>query len=516
MINMKLLFTLLFISSLSYGQDTLFAKIFHKMPNNIDLTTNTSCKADSGNYFIAGQVNYGQQAFLQKVDSVGNEIWIRKYKKPITQLENFRFYEITQTSDSNLLLGGRILNDLQGMNNPIILKLDTNGDTLWTRSFSAVGNSGCARSFVLEGGQDEYYLIWSEFGIDALFVAKYDLNGSVTWQHKYPTINHYQVGGAAFDTVSNQLYITGLDYATSNTGAVFCIDQTGTYQWGKIHSDIHYWNSLIIDGIMYTSWRVPGNPGIGIASFDLNGGLNWLKSFNISTWGFYVDEPVGLEQNGDSTLVIFEKSDPAMWSVVCNVGTSGIPISSAEVWMMMTGAHFTDDGGFMLIGNGPMYGIKSNSTPHYGVVKTDSLFNSVDCLWPSSCSEVSQPTPGIASWNTTINGSGILGSNKVFYDTISTFSESGCVRFLGSLDENTDEFVSISPNPAADELNLNFTDVGIYQVILRDESGRIIVDQTINGGSGRVDLTTLSEGIYFCTVYKNSTLIQTEKVLVFK
>lgn len=513
---MRLLFTLLFISSLSYAQDTTFAKIFHKMPDNIDLTTNTSCSSDSGHYFIAGQVNYGHQAFLQKLDSVGNEIWIRKYKKSNTQFENFRFYEITTTSDSNLLLGGRIYNDLQGMNNPIILKLDTNGDTLWTRSFSAVGNSGCARSFVVEGNQNESYLIWSENGVDALFVAKYDQNGIVLWYHKYPTINNYQIGGATYDTTSNQLYITGLDFMTSNTGSIFCVDEMGNYQWGKIHSDIHYWNSLIIDGTLYTSWRIPGSAGIGIASFDLNGGLNWLKSFNLSAWGFYVDEPVGLEQDGDSTMVIFEKSDPSLWSVVCNVGTSGIPISAAEVWMMMTGAHFTTDGGFMLMGNGPMYGIKSSSTPHYGIIKTDSLFNSIDCLWPSSCNEIIQSSPGVASWNTTINGSGVIGSNKIFYDTLTVYTQSGCVYFVGGLEDKSKEVVTIYPNPTADELNLKFTDIGNYSVILRDESGRVLSEQMINGNTGQVDLNNLSTGMYFCTVYSSSAHIYTEKVMIFK
>lgn len=509
----KLLLLISLLSVNALAQDTTFSKIFHKMPNNVDLTTNTSCRTNDGNYFIAGQVSYGYDAFIQRLDSVGNEMWMRRYKNVNPQFENFRFFKLSETSDGNLLLAGRVHNDNQGLNNPLFMKLDTSGDTIWTKSFSAVGNNGCSRSFAVEGDQNEYYLIWNEYNVDELFVSKYDANGIQLWNNRYPLVNSFQIGGAAFDTISNQLYVTGLDYFTSNNGGLFCIDETGSYQWGTIHPEILFWNCEFKNNSLYVSCRLPGNYSSGLANFDTFGGLNWLKEYNTNMWGFLVDEPIKLEAKGDSLFVLHEKGDPSMWSNICQVDAIGEPISACQAVMILTGAHFTSEGGFMLIGNGPMYGIKSNSTPHYGLVKTDSLMSSSDCIWSNVETANTINGPVVSSWGSTSTGSTVAVHNEIFYDTIIAYTEPGCVRFLGNVPSLPEISFNIFPNPSSGALTIQSSESGSFEIQLIDNNGRMLMEKHFFGDEFQLDLSSFENGLYLYFIKQNDETVGSGRIV---
>lgn len=492
---MKRLLLLVLLPVFSYGQDTLFTKIFHRMPDNIDLVTNATCRTSSGDFFVSGQINYGEEAFLQKLDSVGNEIWIRKYIKTTPQFENFRFQELAETTDGNLVLAGRIHNDTQGMNHSLIIKMDQNGDTLWTGSFPATGSYGVSQSFVKEGNNGDLYLIWSESNVSNLFVAKYNSSGTLQWSNKYPVVDAFQVNGADFYINSNQLYISSFYYSTLSKGALFCIDESGNYQWGKIFDDIHFWDCLIQNNHVNIATRLPGTNEIGVSRLTMSGSLDWIKKYSTTGWG-PIDTPLKLSTSLNSGFVLQESSDPSVWSVIFQLDSVGEPIRTAETMMVLTDAFQVSDTGFFLIGNGPMYGIKSNSTPHYGLVKTDSIFNSIDCIWSYPMTTFDLFSPSISNWNTSVSGNVNPTSNKIFYDVFSSLTEPGCVKFLGSIDELNKLQVDLYPNPANDIINMSISVSSEYTIELFDALGRTHVNSKFSGNQLKMDISKLESGMY--------------------
>jgi hypothetical protein len=76
----------------------------------------------------------------------------------------------------------------------------------------------------------------------------------------------------------------------------------------------------------------------------------------------------------------------------------------------------------------------------------------------------------------------------------------------------------IYPNPASAQAcftyNLNGEDGG--SVVIRDMVGKIVFQQELLENSGKVSLntTTLTDGIYFCTLSAKSNMVQTRKLVV--
>lgn len=510
-----LLFT--FVVFRAIAQDTTFTKIFHRLQDNIALTTTISRKTISGNYVIAGHVGNGHAAFIQKLDSVGNEIWVRRFTKAAIQSDDFKIYHISETADSNLLLGGVIKNDTQNQLNPFIAKMNQNGDTLWTRSFSAVGNSvGCYEIAITEGTNDEYYMTWSEFGVTDLFIAKYDLNGNLLLSAKYPVVNEYQVKGAAFDSVSNKLFIVASDYNSPYSAGTFCIDQLGNYQWGKILDNVLFGQCRFYNSNLNIATRFPGSSGLGLTRISANSDLDWTYRYSTSSWGsIFTDNSLKIESSLNGEAIIYEAGDPSLWGVTCNVDSAGLPVLVSETAMILTGVHPTTENGYFLLGNGPMYGIKSNTTPHYGVVKTDSLMNALDCFWSTTSSNLTVESPITSNWNTTISGTPIVGSNPIFYDTLMIYSEPGCVRFLGDVLSLPELVFEVYPNPAREHIQFQTSQEGTYEIEILDITGKTVKNVHFKGKEIKVKLISLEYGVYLYRINSKDERVATGRFIKY-
>lgn len=507
-----LLFT--FVAFRALAQDTTFTKIFHRMQDNMAIITTASCKTASGHYYVSGDETYGRTAFLQKLDSVGNELWLRRYKQTSAQASDFHIHKITETQDSNLLIAGRMHNALQGMFNPFIAKLDQNGDTLWTKSMSAVGSSnGCNKTSFVEGDNNEYYLVWSEFDLTDIFVAKYNASGVLMFNNKYPVVNNYSITGAAFDTTSNSLFVTASDYSSPYSGGVFSFDDQGNYQWGKFIDDLLFGNCTYYNGNLDISTRFTGNSGIGLTRISSNGIIDWVYKYQTASWGLLIDAELHLQRTDDKGLLLYESSDPSMISVVCKIDSAGFPERVGEAWMILSRVHQTREGGYLLLGNGPMYGIKNVSTPHYGLVKTDSLMSSIDCFWASISNGLTIENPSSSNWNTTINGTSIVGNNKIFYDTLSFYTEPGCVRFLGAVPSIPELVFEVHPNPAHEQIKFLTSKEGTYEIEILDVSGKTVKNEHFTGKEIEVKLSSLEEGVYLYRIKSKDQRVATGRFI---
>ena len=81
------------------------------------------------------------------------------------------------------------------------------------------------------------------------------------------------------------------------------------------------------------------------------------------------------------------------------------------------------------------------------------------------------------------------------------------------ISENANVVFSVNPNPTSDVLTINPTVGGSYNAVLFDLGGKTVWEGSHLNGATQVDVTALSEGVYFLKVTANG-LSRTEKVVV--
>lgn len=79
-----------------------------------------------------------------------------------------------------------------------------------------------------------------------------------------------------------------------------------------------------------------------------------------------------------------------------------------------------------------------------------------------------------------------------------------------------EEGISIYPNPVKDELNINIQleedETASWSVL--NINGQLIQSGSLNNDNNTIDLSDLSQGVYFIQIKVNNQLIKTEKLIV--
>lgn len=184
-------------------------------------------------YILAGwstPAEGGRDVYLVKIDEDGNEVFSKIYGGEYDDMA----YSIEPTSDSGYIVIGNTWSYAAGENDIWLLKVDSLGDTLWTRTYGGANNEegfglaqtadggfilvGCTRSWGL--GQEDVWLI------------RTDENGDTLWSQLY--------GGEKLDqcydvyqTADDGFFMAG---RTRSFGSVRCdyylikTDEAGTVQ----------------------------------------------------------------------------------------------------------------------------------------------------------------------------------------------------------------------------------------------------------------------------------------------
>lgn len=164
----------------------------------IDFGLWTYCTQETpeGNYVVVGDKNLAQCA-LVKTNSDGIELWTRLYEVE-PRNENVGFF-IQVTNDNGYIITGRTGTENEETESKALwlIKTDSNGDTLWTKEYGEWGqfeeNTGrCVREtddggFIITGHKD-----FSERGV---WLLKTDSLGDTLWTKTFSSAE----GGTGFD-----------------------------------------------------------------------------------------------------------------------------------------------------------------------------------------------------------------------------------------------------------------------------------------------------------------------------
>jgi hypothetical protein len=144
-------------------------------------------QTDDGGYAVCGNSSTfgpgGLDVYVVKTDGNGDTLWTRAYGGSATDVA----MEIQQTSDGGYIVGGYTGSFGAGGFDFYLLKLDADGDTLWTRPYGGTAND---QAFCVAQTDDGGYIMGGytqSFGAGArdFYIVKTDSVGDTLWTRTY-------------------------------------------------------------------------------------------------------------------------------------------------------------------------------------------------------------------------------------------------------------------------------------------------------------------------------------------
>lgn len=470
----KFLFFILFSPFSLFSQSTYFEKIYGSPGDDYSRSVK---QVSSGSIYVLGNSDYGTlgagDISLSKLDRNGNHIWTNYYG---TMNRENAFYLAT-TSDGNFVFVAESETTSNNLD-ILIYKVDTSGNEIWNKLFASGVNE---TPKYIEQTNDSGYIICGaqndSMGFYDILALKLDSNGDYQWHQLYGRNNNEY--SDMIHQISTGYILTG-DTKSYGAGGydiiLYSTDSSGNEIWSQTYGD-SLQNGC--QGLLITSDH-----------HYLSYGETEVSPF--SPFDFYL-----------------EKID--------SVGNS--------IWRYTYGGSYADaifsvrediDGGFICTGY-------SNS--YNGGGPLDLVILKVD-------------QAGVFQWKETYGGPGIdIGyelihsvDNDGFIITGKTFTtteeyyllkldKTGTLMGIPSYD-NRVQLLNLFPNPANDKIfvdneNYNFHNC---KLIIQDLPGKIVMEETLNNNAAtaEIHISTLTPGIYFCSLVSDSKIIATEKFVIVR
>jgi hypothetical protein len=315
---------------LSQAPDTMWTRTFDG-PSEYD-SGNSIKNTKDGGYIIVGGKNTqlysgGSDLWLIKTDDLGDTLWTKTYSNCISGGAN----SVQQTSDDGYIVTGTIWSVVGGDVDVYLIKTDSLGDTLWTKTFGGVEGDG---GMSVQQTSDDGYIVTGltgSFGAGNgdVWLIKTDALGDTLWTKTFGGVD-LDIGRSVQQTSDNGYIIAG---DTESFGAgnrdVWLIktDALGDTLWSKTFGgvDLDIGKSVqqtSDDGYIITG--VTGSFGAGhwdiwLIKTDALGDTLWTRTFG----GVQSDEGNSVQQTSDAGYIV------AGYTASFGAGT-------ADVWLIKT------------------------------------------------------------------------------------------------------------------------------------------------------------------------------------
>jgi hypothetical protein len=398
-------------------------------------------------------------------------------------------YSVQQTTDGGYIIAGYTESYGAGDYDVYLIKTDSGGDTLWTRTF---GGSEYDPGFSVRQTTDEGYIVAGSTrsygaGTSDIYLVKTDSGGDTLWTSTFGG-NAYDAGYSVQQTNDGGYVVAGYTYSYGAGGAdVYLIktDSSGDTLWTKTYGkqEWEYGFSVlqttdegyIIAG--FTDSYSPGWDDVYLIKTDSSGDTLWTKNYG----GTDHDVGYSVQQTTDGGYIVAGSTE--------SYGAGGEDVyliktdsSGNTLWTKTFGGsqydcgcsvQQTTDGGYIVAGYTESYGAGGSDVY---LIKTDSSGNT---LWTKTIGGPDND-PG-ESIQQTIDGGYIIAGCTVSYGAgnsdfylIKLEPETGIEEEVGGSPLLTLEL--IGPNPFSSDLSITYSipEQTRVELAVFDLSGRLV------------------------------------------
>lgn len=246
--------------------------------NNLDWGMDLKQTIDTG-YILCGYSNsysWDYDVFVVKTDKNGDSLWTKTYGGSDWDFAN----SVATTQDTGYIIAGETYSYGTGTSDGYVIKLDSLGDTLWTKSFGGAGKDFF--NDVIETYNGDLLFAGGTTSVDGdtdFWLVKTDNLGNEIWQYTAgDSLN--EVINSVVELIDSNYYFIGDKESITGTNLVMDyhkINKNGNYHYGNNYDQplnetgdfiLQYTNET--DVIIGGSINSTGNGGYDVINIKLN------------------------------------------------------------------------------------------------------------------------------------------------------------------------------------------------------------------------------------------------------
>ena len=450
---------------------------------------------------------------LVKTDSTGNILWTKLYSE--LYFNNIFFTSFEQTADNAYLISGiaRHINSAR----QLMMKVDSFGNIIWSNCYGSPNAINQNAAWCVKVLSDGNYLmsgITSDYGAGMrdFYLIKTDTSGNTLWSRTLGT-GLLEISLGVEIAANGNFVMMGLEDLIGTTLAEF--DNNGNLIWNKTYS---LPNS---DGL--TQWAVKKCPDNGFAivgvwdadttgfwpyllKTDSSGNVMWCKLYTQNTWPATVGEFFDVRITSDSGFILtWEPEHPCQYCRTGLIKTDSLgniewsKNYTLNKYTFPSSAIQTSDLGYVVVGH-TLYGIN--------FLKTDINGNTGGC-YDTSLAVIPINLPVTISTHGTLDSGYVLNTFNPIVTLVTVTDTNNCLSVNVSESEikNQASQIQIFPNPAYQ--NISITTQNLHgkkvEIKITDMLGQILLSRDENTfGDGNlttiINIESLASGIYFVSV----------------
>ena len=469
--------------------------------------------SDSGYIFTGFTLSFGAggyDAYFVKTDVNGDLLWAKAYGGTGDDVGT----SILQSSDGGYTIAGYTSSFGAGGTDVWLLKINSSGDTVWSKTYGGTNNetSACVQQ-TTDGG---YIISGNTFsfgaGADDAYLIKTDNNGDTLWTKTYGG-TEIDNGNYVEQTVDSGFIITGVTVKFGDSIPHIHLIKTkfnGDTLWTKTYGGINIDEAYSVHQTSDSGYIISGttrsfgggNPHVYMIKTDKGGNLLWSKTFG----GWFIDESRSVQQTTDGGYIIAgttqsfgagdqsiyliktDKNGDTLWTEI--IGGTG----NDAAYMVEQ----TNDEGYVIGGLTISFGATDYN---FYLVKTDANGNSGCYTEPTATqlfpffTQVLSSTTIVGSPNTSVSSPSILVTQA---DTGYTICSS--VGLAPVLQTPNSEII-ISPNPTSSTFTVkNLSSKEKTMLEITNVIGGIVYAEKLIGKNEYFVDATFAKGIYFVRV----------------
>jgi len=293
------------------------------------------------------------------------------------------------------------------------------------------------------------------------------------------------------------LYVIGYGISSANTSYLFKLKQNGQGLWAKTHPDRLAQDIEIANDGIFILMNNYSNYQQDLMKLDTAGTAIWHKTYSGSWIDFSQEVNNRLEILSDSTIVFLNSSDYG--NSITKVDSTGESISGIIFQLKSRDVLESVDNGVLIMGNGPVYGVKIQYEEHIGIVYLDSLLTG-DCT--SSISPPVTVDDSVASTTLPMIESGSISQVTIplIINGNTLLQGQTCVDYISGLDEESQLSMNVYPTISNGIFFVEWEQEESIELSVYDSKGQLIARNKPPGNGTEIDLSNNPAGIYLYTV----------------
>ena len=423
-------------------------------------------------------------------------------------------YSVQQTSDEGYVITGYTASFGAGSKDIWLIKTNSEGDTLWTKTYGEKGNDyGESVQQTFDGGfivtgwiADSSVWGWE----NGLLLVKTDDNGNTLWIKNYTGLGN--AGKFVQQTTDTGYVITGL---WGGSLMLIKADKSGDLEWEKTYGfGMGYSVQQTSEGGYIIAG---GSSDVKLIKTNAQGDTLWFKTFGgaFSDWGHSVQQTT---DGGYIIAGVTQTNDiPSYDAIVIKTDSSGNALwtktfGEAEHYEAFRSVQQTSDGEYIVTGAKGNY-------PNVWLMKLDLFGNK---LWEKTIGKSNCWDYGYSVHQTSDGGYIITGYSCADVWLIKTTPDISGIEPYSDLASTNFSLTQNFPNPfnPITTIKYQIPELSFVTLIVYDILGRevkLLVNQEQDAGyyEFNFNASQLSSGVYLYQI-KAGDFIQTKKMLLLK